>query len=101
MIYCLCWEPNLADFGLSRESLASADNKNLTLFVGTPFFMAPELFNEQESFGRYSPAIDVYAYGICLWCMFVGRIPAPKKMSALQFLMQVHKVSGSSVYSLK
>lgn len=47
----------IGDFGLSTI-MNSSCNKTA---VGTPHYMAPEIFEE-----RYGPGIDIYAFGMCL-----------------------------------
>jgi serine/threonine protein kinase len=54
------YEPKIADFGLSK---ITSDNFKMSAMVGTPFYMAPELFNPE---GESTYAIDVYAYGMLL-----------------------------------
>lgn len=41
--------------------------------VGTPAFMAPELWAN----GVYSPASDIYSLGACLYFLLAGRVPFP------------------------
>jgi serine/threonine protein kinase len=50
----------IIDFGISRSSR----NHRMTLNLGTTSWMAPELF---EGDGRYTPAVDVYSFGMLLW----------------------------------
>jgi serine/threonine protein kinase len=55
-------EVRLCDFGLvsTRETTA-----------GTPNYMAPELLEARP----FSRKVDVYAFGVLLWEMFVRRLP--------------------------
>jgi serine/threonine-protein kinase len=62
------FEPRLCDFGCSRAMDVNDTSKS----VGTPLFMAPEVFN--ESAPSTFPA-DVYAYGVMLWQIFWGSAP--------------------------
>ena len=53
----------ISDFGLAREDdLSASQTKN----VGTLRFMAPELFEEEESREKYTNKVDVYSFGITL-----------------------------------
>eukprot|EP00935_MAST-01C_sp_MAST-1C-sp1_P002205 g2205.t1 len=80
----------IADFGLSSKSAGLGFSK--TLGIGSPAFMAPELFNQLGKRGQYDEEVDIYALAITLWSMYVGRMPALKSsMSPMQFLMMVNK----------
>ncbi len=63
--------PKIADFGLAKRVLA--DSAILGELVGTPAFMAPELFRGEQA----SAASDVYALGVCYYQMLTGRLPYP------------------------
>jgi serine/threonine protein kinase len=54
-------EPKVADFGLSK-CVGSAEDLNMTMFSGTPLYMAPEVHEARD----YDFSVDVYAYGILL-----------------------------------
>lgn len=56
--------PRIADFGLAR--LFEGTNGKITSNLGTPYFMAPELFDDDE----ITDAIDVYAFGVLILSMF-------------------------------
>ena len=77
--------PKVCDFGLSR----CVDNKDtfLTMDIGTPHWMAPELFEKHD----YTNKVDVYAYGILLWEMVSGTHPF-KGQSAIQIAYSVCKL---------
>jgi serine/threonine protein kinase len=53
------WEPQIADFGLAKF----LGNLALTNAVGSPLYMAPELFDDSD-LGTFPFAIDVYAFAI-------------------------------------
>lgn len=55
----------IGDFGCSTKSLS-----NVKTCIGTPEFMAPEVYN-----GEYSESVDMYSFGMCLLEMFTGEIP--------------------------
>lgn len=60
----------VTDFGLARA--ASSDSTALTVgVVGTPGYMAPELFYG----GSPSKASDVFAFGIVVYQVFTGHLP--------------------------
>jgi serine/threonine protein kinase len=63
--------PKIADFGLAKRVWADKDEGEL--LVGTPHYMAPELFNGEPA----SAASDVYALGTCLFVMLTGQVPYP------------------------
>lgn len=62
--------PKIGDFGLAKRILSGQDSAHGRL-VGTPNFMAPELFQGQPA----TPASDVYALGVCYFLMLSGRLP--------------------------
>jgi serine/threonine protein kinase len=51
--------PRIGDFGLSRI-LITGDPKSMTSKIGTPLYMAPELFADAP----YDLKVDVYAFGM-------------------------------------
>ena len=61
--------PKIVDFGLAKL-IVGADVEGQTL-AGTPYFMAPELFEGQPA----TPSTDVYALGVCYYLMLTGRYP--------------------------
>lgn len=64
------FEPKICDFGLSK--MMSNDNlKNNTQKLGTPLYMAPELFQNAPYDGR----VDVYAFGMIMFEVVTGVSP--------------------------
>ena len=61
--------PKIVDFGLAKR-IVGADVEGHAL-AGTPYFMAPELFEGQPA----TPSTDVYALGVCYYLMLTGRYP--------------------------
>ncbi len=61
----------IGDFGLAKRVLTAGDDPLANVLCGTPNYMAPELFQGQAA----SPASDVYALGLCLFQMLIGRVP--------------------------
>ena len=62
--------PKLADFGLAKR-IAAAQPGLPEGLLGTPQFMAPELFQGEHA----TPASDVYALGATYFLMLTGRFP--------------------------
>jgi serine/threonine-protein kinase len=62
------------DFGLARDADVNAST---TSFIGTPGYMAPELF-QRGSDGKvsFTPAVDVYAFGATAFILANGFLPA-------------------------
>ena len=58
----------LSDFGTSRSS---SETMKMTSCIGTPSFMAPEVF-DGAIYGKKS---DVYSYGMTIWSIFSEQIP--------------------------
>jgi len=58
----------LADFGLSTVKPKSVVNIRSET-IGTPIYRAPEMMMENE----YNEKVDMYAYGITMWEIFVGQ----------------------------
>ena len=62
------FEPILSDFGLSKIC-----NEELTMTsrIGTPYYMAPELFKEDgDDDNKITNKIDVYSFGVTLFSLF-------------------------------
>ena len=81
--------PRLLDFGLARD-LTSSDRVTATgAPVGTPVYMAPELWWNHD----VGPAVDQYALGVTLYEMLTGRAPFTDEGFAA--LMQAHVSSAA------
>lgn len=76
-------ELKLADLGLARSDVQTLITMDQAL-VGTILYMAPELLEESP----HSTASDVYALGLVIWEMLVGRpaIQASGMREALEFI---------------
>ncbi len=86
----LTWKgvPKIADFGLAKfiPGINTDQNKQI---VGTPHFMAPELFHRLPA----TPASDVYALGVCYYLMLTGHHPfAGESLAKLITSIQENKV---------
>lgn len=83
--------PKITDFGLAqRVVLEQGPNVEV---VGTPPFMAPELFQQQEA----TTASDVYALGVCYYYLLTGKLP----FSAPVLADLIHQATNDPVPSLR
>ena len=57
----------IIDFGTSNYI---KDNKNLTLKVGSPYYIAPEVLKK-----NYNKKCDIWSAGIILYVMLIGKLP--------------------------
>jgi serine/threonine protein kinase len=55
----------ITDFGESR-TLSGVDENSMTT-VGTPYFMAPEVFSSEDVDRTYSTKVDIYSFGVMLF----------------------------------
>lgn len=70
----------ILDLGLAKDI---ADDGSLTRtgqLMGTPDFLAPEILLT-SSREAWTPAVDVFAAGMLLYCMLTGRLPFEKRSS--------------------
>lgn len=67
----------VVDFGIAR-ALSEGDDPG-TAGIGTPRFMAPEVFGG----GRVSPRTDVFSVAATLWTLIAGRTPVYADSTAL------------------
>jgi len=59
----------IGDYGLSKI-MAASQHSGQTMSVGTVHYMAPEVGS-----GNYDRTIDIYALGVMLYEMLLGRVP--------------------------
>ncbi|KAL4500117.1 hypothetical protein ABPG73_011225 [Tetrahymena malaccensis] len=71
----------LADFGVSKTIDKKSEN---TTMRGTPFFMAPQLLNNQP----YTTKSDIWSLGITLFFMLFKRLPWEEKVQKQHQLRQ-------------
>ena len=67
--------PKVCDFGLSRcfaDSLTNSMQLSMTGSIGTPLYMAPELYEDDQ---HYGPAVDVYAFAFLAYEIVTGNEP--------------------------
>eukprot|EP01043_Picozoa_sp_COSAG02_P014460 COSAG02_NODE_596_length_19794_cov_14.707591_16_plen_1106_part_00 len=69
----------LGDFGLSTLQEGPAQS-----VIGTPEFMAPEMYSES-----YSVKVDIYAFGMCLLEITTGKHPFSECQNAAQIFKKV------------
>jgi len=62
------------DFGLARRDQVNAATQGA---VGTPGFMAPELWVDDDEVAQFDKAIDVYAFGATMLMLSLGTLPRP------------------------
>jgi serine/threonine protein kinase len=83
------FEPVLGDFGLSK---IVTDPLKMTMGIGSPICMAPELWSEDDSYGN---PVDVYAFAVLMYNLFESRMnfrPGEKPpRSPQQLMMRVAK----------
>ena len=61
----------IADFGLARSTKTDMRRTSSGVMIGTPSYMAPEQITGQE----ISPATDLYATGVLLFELLIGKPP--------------------------
>lgn len=59
----------IIDFGLSKKIVKPSSLHSL---VGTPYYVAPEVLNEDINYGR---ACDLWSIGVMVYVMLVGYPP--------------------------
>ena len=61
-------EVKIIDFGLSKRT--KHDTEKLKTIAGTPYYMAPEIFQ-----GVYDSKVDIWALGVMLYVFMSGYLP--------------------------
>ena len=59
------------DFGLAKRLSVTLEDTNRNVVPGSPKYMAPEVIRQENVDGR----ADIYALGILLYQMLIGRVP--------------------------
>ena len=75
-------EVKLGDLGLST----SMTQTHAASVLGTPEFMAPEMYGES-----YNEKVDIYAFGMCILEIFSGQYPYEECSNPGQIFMKVNK----------
>ncbi|CAG9317215.1 unnamed protein product [Blepharisma stoltei] len=75
-------EIRIGDLGLSTF-MRSSYNKSV---VGTPQYMAPELFEE-----RYGTNVDIYSFGLCILEMCTGEMPYSECKNPMEIYQRVSR----------
>ncbi|EAY20786.1 TKL family protein kinase [Trichomonas vaginalis G3] len=76
--------PKICDFGISRFKNEDTVQTNQ---IGTPHWMAPELFESKE----YNYKVDVHAFAIILWELLTEQTPFRGK-NAMQIMTEVTRL---------
>ena len=79
-------EVKIGDMGTAEMKMG----KKYTI-IGTPEFMAPEMYEEQG----YSEKVDIYAFGMCLLEMATGEYPYGECRNPAQVYKKVSAVSDT------
>jgi hypothetical protein len=81
-------EPRIADFGLSKLTLPDDPKAiQMTGKIGTPLYMAPELFDGQD----YDFKVDVYAFAVLVYEVLSGKTPFADVPNPMQLAGKVLK----------
>lgn len=76
----------LADFGLAKSLQDSHDVTQSGMLLGTPEYMAPDLAE-----GPATPGSDIYALGVLLYQMIVGRVPFLAETPLAVYMKHLHE----------
>lgn len=79
-----CGEVKIADMGLA--TLMEYQRTRALTVIGTPEFMAPELYDEE-----YDEKVDIYAFGMCLLELATRRCPYDECENPAQIFKSVDK----------
>ncbi len=79
ILVCANGRAKLADFGLSTVAANNPESPEVDQqrrFVGTPLYLAPEVFWGHSG---HTQASDIYALGATWYCLLTGQAPYPAK----------------------
>jgi WNK lysine deficient protein kinase len=77
-------EVKIGDLGLSTTLKVHGSHAHARSLIGTPEFMAPEVLNQ-----RYTEAVDIYAFGMCVVEMVTGEYPYRECRSVLEIISKL------------
>ncbi|OHT05404.1 hypothetical protein TRFO_26887 [Tritrichomonas foetus] len=89
------FHPRICDFGISK--LVEEKNNEIitmTMNVGTPIYMAPEVFDTGQSHAHYTEKVDVFSYAYVLYEMFVLSKPWQEKKNINVFNLTKFLING-------
>ncbi len=78
------YSPKLTDFGLAKLKLESTSKMSVGA-VGTPAWMAPELFSDDP---KHTITADIYSFAVILWEIASCKIPFAN-LNAMQIMFAV------------
>ena len=81
----------ITDFGESRKGMDQTRTMTMTVGVGTPYYMAPEMLRCEN---KYTRAVDVYSYAIMCVEIWNERLP----FSETEFDSYMTELRGKSLY---
>ena len=88
---------NGGSFGPDGEEQSVAFQATMTKGVGTPLWMAPELFVGGT---KYGPEVDVYSFGVIMWELATRKIPWEEEIATTQYIMFFAALAVGGVRSL-
>lgn len=91
------YNPKICDFGLAKffnKSLSNSMQLTLTGAIGTPLYMAPEMFEEGEEKIHGGSGVDVFAFGILAYEIVTGKAPYYELGKITSFQLNKKVTSG-------
>jgi serine/threonine protein kinase len=77
-----------------RRIEAIQQEREMTAFVGTPVFMAPEIMTDEGRTARYGDKADVYSLGMTMWSLWTRQRPfADEKHAHLSMFTLLNAVA--------
>lgn len=61
----------LLDFGFAKAAENHSELNQLTDFIGTPYFIAPEIIKGE----KYGPKCDIWSLGVITYSLMCGKYP--------------------------
>lgn len=91
--------PRVCDFGLSKcfsQGLTPTMQMTMTGSIGTPLYMAPELFDDDDERHHFTAGIDVYAFSMLAYELVTGKVPFMKE-GKLPSLLRLSKMVNNGI----